>query len=142
MGTLTRVPEPSAHRLSRHALLTRLWQAACEQRGWRPSRRAQGQQFAWRHLLRTRGCAVCLSGQAHFGVRRGNSGGSCKFRLCRDCARRSKVQQQVALHGLEVDSIGDNGKPLFARQFHMPLFGHADGFDSKQVQDKSDKTGL
>ena len=27
-----------------------------------------------------------------------------------------QVQQQIALRGLEVDSIGDHGKPLFARQ--------------------------
>ena len=43
-------------------------------------------------------------------------------------ARRDKVQEQLRWHGLAVDSIGEHGKPLFARQFCTPLFGSTDGF--------------
>ena len=39
-----------------------------------------------------------------------------------------KVQLQLRLHRLEVDTIGENGKPLFQRQFHTPLFGATAGF--------------
>ncbi|KAL1527581.1 hypothetical protein AB1Y20_008968 [Prymnesium parvum] len=133
-----------AHPVSRRfaAVTERAFQVECTSRGWRPPRRAQGQAFIWRHLLRTRSCAVCLCAEANFAVRRENGKGACKFRLCRECARRSKVQQQVALHGLEVDSLGVDGKALFKRQFYMPLFGHADGFDSRQVQHRSDTLGL
>ena len=51
------------------------------------------------------------------------------------------MQQQVNRHGYEVDAIGENGKALFARQFHMPLFGHANGFSSN-LQKAANKHGL
>jgi hypothetical protein len=40
------------------------------------------------------------------------------------------VQQQVLWHGLQVDALDETGKALFSRQFHMPLFGHANGFST------------
>ena len=45
-------------------------------------------------------------------------------------AAKPNREQQVQRHAYEVAAIGDHGKPLYARQFHMPLFGHANGFDS------------
>ena len=88
---------------------------------------------------------MCIGAAAHFPVRKGSGGvsggGAALFRLCRDCARRDKVQQQVNRHGYEVDAIGENGKALFARQFHIPLFGHANGF-SNNLQAQVNKHGL
>jgi len=40
-----------------------------------------------------------------------------------------------------VDAIGDDGKALFARQFHIPLFGHADGF-ATSLASKVNTTGI
>ena len=62
-----------------------------------------------------RACTVCLAPAAHFPVRRGASGVGCVFRLCKGCARRDKVQEQLRWHGLAVDSIGEHGKPLRSR---------------------------
>lgn len=103
------------------------FQRYCQENGWRPQRRVRDHPHAWRLVLRQRACAVCLGSEARFPVRR-DVGSTPLFRLCRPCARRDKVQQQVQRHGLEVDAIGENGRALFARQFHMPLFGHANGF--------------
>ena len=117
----------------------------CAQNRWRPQRRLADHPFRWRVLLRQRACAVCIGAAAHFPVRKGSGGvsggGAALFRLCRDCARRDKVQQQVNRHGYEVDAIGENGKALFARQFHIPLFGHANGF-SNNLQAQVNKHGL
>ena len=82
--------------------------------------------------------------QKHFPVRKGSggvTGGPLLFRLCRECARRDRVQLQVQRHGYEVDAIGEHGKALYARQFHMPLFGHANGFASN-LEAQVTKTGL
>lgn len=103
------------------------FQLYCQKNGWRPQRRARDHPYAWRLVLRQRACAVCLGSEARFPVRRG-AGSTPYFRLCRSCARRDKVQQQMQRHGLEVDAIGEHGRALFARQFHIPLFGHANGF--------------
>lgn len=133
---------PTAHRLAH--LAEPHFQRACVKHGWRPARRTRDEPFAWRLLLRTRACAVCCGGDAHFPVRKGSggvSGVSVLFRLCQQCARREKVQQQTLRHGYEIASIGDNGKALFARQFHMPLFGHANGFSSN-LEQRVKKTGL
>ena len=89
---------------------------------------SSGRAAGFRGLLRARACTVCLAPAAHFPVRRGASGVGCVFRLCKGCARRDKVQEQLRWHGLAVDSIGEHGKPLFARQFCTPLFGSTDGF--------------
>ena len=116
-----------------------------EAQRWRPPRRTRDHPFAWRLLLRQRACAVCLEPHASFPVRRqgGGASGGCPllFRLCRQCARRDKVQQQVQWHGLEVDAIDEQGKALFARQFHIPLFGHANGF-STNLDVKINRSGL
>ena len=121
---------PTCRRLA--ALAEPTFRAECARQGWRVQRRMRDHPFAWRLLLRQRSCTVCLGPEARFPVRRGGSGasggGAPVFRLCRACARREKVQQQVQRHGLEVDAIGEDGKALFARQFHIPLFGHANGF--------------
>ena len=120
------------------------FQETCVRHGWRPLRRARDHPSAWRHVLLKRACAVCLGKDAHFPVRRGaggSSGTTPMFRLCQTCARRDKVQQQVQRHGYEVDAIGEHGKALFARQFHMPLFGHANGF-STSLQAQVNTTGL
>ena len=45
------------------------------------------------------------------------------------------------MHAWQVDAIGENGKALFARQFHIPLFGHANGF-SNNLQAQVNKHGL
>jgi hypothetical protein len=117
---------PSCHRLA--LLAEPLFRAACEQQGWRPPRRDREHPLKFRKLLRTRACTVCLAPAAHFPVRRVSSGVGCVFRLCKGCARRDKVQEQLRWHGLAVDAIGEHGKPLFARQFCTPLFGSTDGF--------------
>jgi len=117
---------PSCHRLA--VLAEPLFRAACEEQGWRPPRRDREHPLKFRRLLRTRACTVCLAPAAHFPVRRVASGVGCVFRLCKGCARRDKVQEQLRWHGLAVDSIGEHGKPLFARQFCTPLFGSTDGF--------------
>ena len=117
---------PSCHRLA--LLAEPLFRAACEQQGWRPPRRDRDHPLKFRKLLRTRACTVCLAPAAHFPVRRVSSGVGCVFRLCKGCARRDKVQEQLRWHGLAVDAIGEHGKPLFARQFCTPLFGSTDGF--------------
>ena len=98
--------------------------------GWRLPRRGSDHIYRWRRLLRTRACSVCLGPDAHFPVRKQGAGG-CTFRLCKTCAKRDKVQLQLRLHRLEVDTIGENGKPLFQRQFHTPLFGATAGFGSE-----------
>ena len=58
----------------------------------------------------------------------GAIGAAAVFRLCGECAKRDVVQEQLRWHGMEVDAIGEHGKALFRRQFHTPLFGHAEGF--------------
>lgn len=162
----------------------------CMSNRWRPARRFSDHPFRWRVLIRQKACAVCVGKDAFFPVRKGSGGvsggGATLFRLCRDCARRDKVQQQVNRHGYEVcaagsscipipgtwlrppspshssapperfshvspprtrcmsrqvDAIGENGKALFARQFHIPLFGHANGF-SNNLQAQVNKHGL
>ena len=103
-------------------------------RGWRLSRRALAADHDkphWRTLLRARSCAVCVSASANFPVRAVVGSGPVRFRLCRGCARRDKVQEQLAWHELAVDAIGADGRPLFARQFHTPLFGTCEGFTSR-----------
>jgi hypothetical protein len=133
----------ASHRLA--AIAETHLQAICQANGWRVPRRSRDHPYSWRLLLRARACAVCLGKDAFFPVRRGAaglSGGSAPlFRLCRECARREKVQHQVQRHGYEIDSIGENGKALHPRQFHIPLFGHANGFDS-HLQEKVTKRGL
>jgi hypothetical protein len=133
---------PSARRLAE--LCERHFELACRNRSWRPPRRLTDRPNMWRLLLRQRACAVCLGPEAPFPVRRGAggvAGGPPLFRLCQQCARRDKVQQQVQRHAYEVAAIGDHGKPLYARQFHMPLFGHANGFDSN-LEAQVKRTGL
>lgn len=117
---------PTCRRLA--ALAEPFFRTFCEEQQWRPPRRLRESASAWRRLLRQRACAVCLAVEARFPVRGG--GGPVLFRLCRDCARRDKVQQQVLWHGLQVDALDETGKALFSRQFHMPLFGHANGFST------------
>ena len=142
LATLLLTVAPASRRLA--ALAEPHFQLACERHGWRPLRRARDHPFAWRGVLRQRACAVCIGSDAHFPVRRGSAGvtgGVPLFRLCTACAKRDKVQQQIFRHGFEVDAIGEHGKALYARQFHMPLFGHANGFSSdldRQVK----RTGL
>ena len=58
-------------------------------------------------------------------------GGATRFKLCRECARRDKVQRQLGLARLEVDAIGEDGRALFSRQFHTPLFGKCEGFEKR-----------
>ena len=134
---------PCCHRLAQ--LCEPHFHSFCHQYGWRPPRRIRSHPFAWRLLVRQRACAVCVSPHAHFPVRRNAGGayggGSPLFRLCRECARREKVQQQVSFHGLEVDAIDEQGRALFARQFHMPLFGHANGF-STSIETSVNRSGL
>ena len=139
----------TSHRLA--ALCEGPVQKACQAFRWKPTRRQQGScVYVWRALFRQRACAVCLGGSAHFPVRKAYGGSASSsfghaapsFRLCRTCARRDKVQSQLHHHGLEVDSIGDNGAALFARQFHTPLFGHTNGFSPNDVQVKSRTRGL
>ena len=134
---------PTCRRLA--SLAEPTFQTFCTLQRWRPPRRTRDCPFAWRLLLRQRACAVCLVADAHFPVRRQGGGlsGGCPllFRLCRKCAKRDKVQQQVQWHGLEVDAIDEHGKALFARQFHMPLFGHANGF-STNLEVKVNRSGL
>lgn len=52
------------------------------------------------------------------------------------------MQQQASYHHLEVDTIDTRGKALYARQFHTPLFGHANGFSENELQAKLNSTGL
>ena len=47
----------------------------------------------------------------------------------------AQVQQQLRFHRLEVDSIGEDGRALFNRQFHTPLFGKCDGFERRSRSD-------
>ena len=126
-------------------------QKACKQHDWRPTRRMQsGQRYVWRALFHQKACAVCLGSEAFFPARVSYGGyGSWRngraavcFRLCRPCARRDKVQSQLHFHGLEIDSIGENGAALFARQFHTPLFGHTNGFDPGTIATKNQISGL
>ena len=136
---------PTSRKLA--ALAEPHFRLACMKHQWRPPRRMADHPFVWRQLLRTRACAVCLGHDAHFPVRKetlsgGVSGGQPLFRLCQPCAKRDKVQQQITRHGYEVAAIGEHGKALFARQFHMPLFGHANGFSDRAVQTKVKRTGL
>ena len=133
---------PVATRLA--ALAEVQFREFCTRHHWRPQRRQRDHPFAWRLLIRQRACAVCLEPEARFPVRRlagGTAGGPPLFRLCQQCARREKVQHQVLQHRLEVDAIGEHGRALFARQFHIPLFGHADGF-STNTETKVHITGL
>ena len=132
---------PTCRRLA--ALAEPFFRTFCEERQWRPPRRLRESASAWRRLLRQRACAVCLALEARFPVRRhgGGGGGPVLFRLCRDCARREKVQQQVLWHGLQVDALDETGKALFSRQFHMPLFGHANGF-STNLETMVNQNGL
>jgi len=121
------------------------FEAFCRRHAWRPPRRLKDHPFVHRMLLRTRACSVCLEPNANFPVRRGAGGAAAgaavAFRLCRSCARRDKVQQQISAHGLEVDALGVDGKALFARQFHVPLFGHTNGFSS-DLRSKLNAKGL
>lgn len=134
---------PCCHRLA--SLAEPCFRIFCQQNGWRPPRRIRDHPFAWRLLVRQRACAVCVAPQAYFPVRRNAGGafggGSPLFRLCRHCARREKVQQQITFHGLEVDAIDEQGRPLFARQFHTPLFGHTNGF-STSLETAVNRNGL
>ena len=52
-----------------------------------------------------------------------------------------RYRWQVQRHGYEVDAIGEHGKALYARQFHIPLFGHANGF-AGNLATKVKRTGL
>ena len=99
--------------------------AFCVAQRWQVPRRAQGRPFAWRQLLRSRACAVCLAATAPFPARRGDA---IVFRLCKGCARRDVVQDQARWHDLEIDAIGENGQALYPQQFRTPLHGPAHGF--------------
>jgi hypothetical protein len=110
-----------------------LFRAECDARGWRLQRRMANTLCAWRRMLRARSCAVCLAASAPFAVRRPPATAAA-FRLCRACARRTDVQEQCHWHGLDVESIGEHGQPLFSRQFHTPLFGCADGFTQRAIR--------
>ena len=116
---------PVCHALA--ALAEARFREASVAHGWRLPRRGSDHIYRWRRLLRARACSVCLGPDAHFPVRKQGAGG-CAFRLCKPCAKRDKVQLQLRLHRLEVDTIGEHGKPLFQRQFHTPLFGATAGF--------------
>ena len=143
LATLLLTVAPASRRLA--ALAEPHFQLACERQRWRPLRRARDHPFAWRGVLRQKACAVCIGSDAHFPVRRGSAGvtgGVPLFRLCTSCAKRDKVQQQIFRHGFEVDAIGEHGKALYARQFHMPLFGHANGFSSDNLDRQVKRTGL
>jgi len=104
----------------------------CLERGWRLTRRFASTPNGWRKMLRSRSCAVCLCPTAPFGVRKSGSG-AVAFKLCRGCARRDTVQQQVGWHSLSIDSLGEQGQALFGRQFHTPLFGSAHGFSRRAI---------
>ena len=127
-----------SHKLA--ALCEVRFEQACSAQGWRPPRRARGSGFEWRRLLQTRGCAICLNVDAPFPVRSRHQ--NIAFRLCGGCARLDKVQQQASLHQLEVDTIDTRGKALYARQFHTPLFGHANGFSENELKAKVSSKGL
>ena len=43
--------------------------------------------------------------------------------------------------GEELTHLDEQGRALFARQFHMPLFGHANGF-STSIETSVNRSGL
>jgi len=138
-AVLAQLPLPSLLRcavpLSRRVaeLAEPLFRAECEARGWKLQRRLAADPCAWRRTLRARSCAVCLARAAPFSVRRPPATATA-FRLCATCARRDDVHEQLDWHSLEVDTVSEQGQPLFSRQFHTPLFGHADGFSQRSIQ--------
>jgi hypothetical protein len=130
---------PACRRLAIAA--ERALQAHCKAFGWRPTRHARGfsaavfaeAECAWRVLVRSRVCAVCSSPSSNFPARRPYGGtsrhcGAVAFRLCAECARDHEVQRRAQAEGLEIDSSGLDGKPLFPRQFRTPLGRGSEGF--------------
>ena len=87
--------------------------------GLRPARRARGagaaMQHPWRQLLRTNVCAACLAPSPNFPVRRPTSDryGAIVCKLCMACARTTEARRRARARGLEIDSIGMDGKALF-----------------------------
>ena len=107
---------PTCHRFA--MLAETLFAARANALGLRPARRARGSasamQHPWRQLLRANTCAVCLATSANFPIRRPTSDryGAIVAKLCMACARTVAMQQRARRRGLEIDSIGMDGKAL------------------------------
>ena len=111
---------PTCHRLAIASEPS--FEAHCRQCGWRLGRRGRGGgsgPCAWRQLLRSHGCAVCLSPAANFPVRRATPHryGAIIAKLCCACARRGEAQSYAGSMRLEIDTMGLDGRPLFSRTF-------------------------
>lgn len=128
---------PTCHRFA--ALAEPVFAAHATALGVKPARRARGaataMQHPWRQLLRANACAVCLAPSPNFPARRPTSDryGAIVCKLCMTCARSVEVQRRAQRRGLEIDSIGMDGKALFTRQCSVPAGGARAGFRQDEL---------
>ena len=98
--------------------------AFCVAQRWQVPRRAQGRPFAWRQLLRSRACAVCLAATAPFPARRGDA---IAFRLCKGArgatSSRTRRGGTTSRSTRSARTARRSTRSSFARLFTAPPMG-------------------